>query len=180
MADFDSSLPIRTEADGDVVAQIGGKSDPSLKWEIDSDGRGFVNVIDAGGNELVLNADGSVNVVILAQAASDEVHIFGTTVAGVPSTENTVVDYTVTGGKTLMLKAIEASASGKFKFELKTGPGASELTRAVGFGSVSTGTVEIVFPQPIEVDAGDKVLLLITNRDKANADVYGFINGNEV
>jgi len=181
MADVDFSLPIRTEADGDVVAKIGDGTTPSQFWKIEADGRGHVTVVDSGGDQMEINDDGSLNVVVIASTAGDEVHIFGTTAAGVPNTQNTVVDYTVTGGKTLMLKAVQAAASGKFRFELKTGVAASEVTRATGFGNgISGGDRELIFPQPLEVAAGDKVLLLITNRDKANADVYAFINGVEV
>lgn len=205
MADYDSSLPIRTEANADVVASI-SDSTGANQWVIDVNGIGQVNlndgtnalVIDANGaiavtfspgnsieitdgtDTLEVNADGSINVVVQDQVAGAEVHVFGTAAAGVPGTPNTVVNYTVTALKTLQLKAVQAAASGKFKAELKAGTPSSETTRAVWFGSTSTGTEELTFPQPIEVIAGDKVLLIITNRDNANADVYGFINGNEI
>jgi len=157
MADFDSSLPVRTKTDGDIVSKI-----------------------TDGTNNLEINSDGSINANIIDSLAGAEVHVFRKVMSGIPNTENTVVNYTVTVGKTLQLKAIQASASGKFKFELKTGPSSSESTRVVGFGSTPTGTIETVFPQSIEVVAGNKVLLIITNKDQVSSDVYGFINGNEI
>ena len=110
----------------------------------------------------------------------DDIHEFDTTVGGVPGTPTTVIDYTVTVGKTLLLKSVQASASGKAKVELKTGPAASELTKSVGFVSTASGEVQWQFPQAIEVVAGHKVLVIVTNRDNANADLYAWINGVEV
>lgn len=243
MADYDSSLPIRTEADGDAVIGVVGlteanraevnasneqlvkdtdvetaignieenQTDKSQMTQItdgteelainasnealvkdtdveskltdietnQTDGTQKTKVTD-GTDDLGVNSDGSINVNVVDSSQGDEIHEYGTQASGVPGTPNTVVDYTVTTGKTLLLKAIQATASGKFKFELKAGTPSSETTRAVGFGSSSNGTIEIVFPTPIEVSASDKVLLIITNSDKANADVYGFINGMEV
>jgi hypothetical protein len=205
MADYDSSLPIRTEANADVVASI-SDSTGANQWVIDTNGIGMVNLSDGtntlaiagdgsisvtfpagseikitdGTDDLAINADGSINVVVQDAVAGAEVHVFGTAAAGVPGTPNTVVDYTVTALKTLQLKAAHAGFSGKGKAELKTGPTGSETTKAVWFCSTSSGSEEVTFPQPIEVVAGDKVLLILTNRDNANADVYGFINGNEI
>ena len=200
MADFDSSLPIRTETDGDVVVKIGDGTTASQYWAIDSSGRGLVTVEDASGNTIVINADGSlssvitdgtdtlginadgsINVIVQDEGVvSGEVHEYGTVSAGVPGTENTVVDYTVTALKTLKIKSVQAAASGKFKAELQIGPAASEVTVVTFFGSTANGSVNIPFPANLEVAAGDKVLVVITNNDKANADVYAFFNGVEV
>jgi len=70
--------------------------------------------------------------------------------------------------------------SGKIKVELKTGPAASEVLEVVSFNSTATPDVLITLAQPIEVAAGNKVLLIVTNKDNANQDLYGFINGLEV
>jgi hypothetical protein len=201
MADYNSSLPVRTETDGDVVQKIIGNAgvntaevnadeellvhDEKAKDAVDAvatalaDGTQVTKVTD-GTDELAINADGSINVVFQEGLAGDEVHVFDTTVAGVPNTPATVVDYTVTTGKTLQLKSVHASSSGKAKVEVLTGTPSSEVLQAVSFISTASGQVQIMFPQPIEVDAGDKVLVVITNYDKANADLYAFVNGNEL
>ena len=175
-------------------------------WNIDTNGIGQVNLSDGtnslaigtsgeitvvfdptskvqiwnGSDDLVINGDGSINVNVVDAVAGAEVHVYGTTASGVPGTPSTVVAYTVTVGKTLQLKACQCAFSGKGKMELKAGTPSSETTRAVAFCSTAQGTVQLTFPQPIEVVAGDKVLLILTNRDNANADIYGFINGNEI
>lgn len=203
MADYDSSLPIRTETDGDVGARIVGVTTANVA-EVNADNELLVHdshivteladintaltdgsqksqVVDGTGDVLEVNADGSINVVVQDEGASStEKHLYGTVVAGVPSTPNTVVDYTVTAGKTFRIKAIQAAASGKFKYQLKTGTPAAETVKVTGFGSTADGSEFVLLPAPIEVAASDKILLIITNNDKANADVYGFVNGNEV
>lgn len=127
-----------------------------------------------------MNGDGSINVNMVSTSVGTDVHEYATTVAGVPGTPNTVIDYTVTASYTLRLDAYYAACSGKFKAELKTGTSGSETTKHVMFGSTSSGDKWVQFPTPIEVIAGDKVLVIVTNNDKANADVYAAINGLEV
>jgi hypothetical protein len=178
MADFDSSLPIRTENPADVAATI-VDSTGANNWEVDANGIGQVNLND-GTNALVINGDGSVNANIVQAVVGDELHIYDTASAIAPNTPTDVIDYTVTALKTLILKQFQAACSGKAKVEVKVGPAASELTVYTGFISTASGQVEVKFAQPIEVVAGDKVLVTVTNKDNANTDLYAFINGNEV
>jgi hypothetical protein len=208
MADYDSSLPVRTETNGDVVSKIVGKAsgevaevntadellvhDADVKTAVEAVTTELQNGIDVtlatgaevkitdGTYTLDVNADGSINVIVQESVAGAEVHVYDTTSAGVPGTPSDVIDYTVTVGKTLQLKAVQVASSGKAKFEVKVGPTLTLATVAVGFLSTADGSVELTFPQPIEVVAGDKVVVTVTNKDKANADLYAFINGNEL
>jgi len=239
MADYDSSLPVRTENDGDIGARIVDSTNTYV-WSIDANGIGQVNIndgsnalvinadgslltqltdgtnalvinanggittvmtdgtdtvaIDASGNlstlitdgtdVLAVNADGSINVIMQETVSGGEVHAYDTLSALAPNTPTDVVTYTVTGGKTLRLMAVQGAASGAFKCEVFAGvtagtpPTATPV--AVFFGSTAGGSIEHTFPQPIEIAAGLDVVLKFTNRDKQNMDVYGFINGNEV
>src|SRR3972149_779314 len=141
MADFDSSLPVRTQTDGDVKAEI--KSGASAdKWTINSNKEGLVHDQDA------LDKLTDIEAILSGGASSSEKHIYATTVAGVPNTPNTVISDTATALKTFTLKKFFASGSGKFKVELKTGTPASEVTRAVGFNSTSLPNVDVVLPSP--------------------------------
>jgi hypothetical protein len=133
-----------------------------------------------GTDSLAINTDGSINVQVAEGIAGAEVHVYDTVASAVPATPETVVDYTVTTGKTLQLKSVQVASSAKAKFEVKAGTPSSETTRAVGFISTAKGMEQVFFSQPIEVVAGDKVLVIVTNLDKANADVYAFVNGNEI
>ena len=57
MADFDSSLPIRTENPGDVIAKIADATVPSQQLAVNADGS--VNITDNGGS---ITVDGAVTV----------------------------------------------------------------------------------------------------------------------
>lgn len=75
MADFDSSLPIRTENAGDVIAKISDATVPSQQLAVEADGSINVNAVFAPGgaveitdgtDTLAINADGSLNAVVSA------------------------------------------------------------------------------------------------------------------
>ncbi len=57
MSDYNSSLPVRTENDGDVVVKVGDGTLPSQQLAVNADGS--VNVTDNGGS---LTVDGAVTV----------------------------------------------------------------------------------------------------------------------
>jgi hypothetical protein len=57
------------------------------------------------------------------------------------------------------------------------GPGAQ--TKAVFFWKAVDGK-QFFFDKPIEVPAGEDVEMRITNIDRSDQDMYGFINGEEV
>ena len=127
-------------------------------------------------NRLVINADGSINVAFVG--AGTTVNDYNTaTVAGGGTSNH---DYTVTATKTLTLRQIIFSASGKMKIELKTGPLATLVPRAVAFiDQDSFG--ELTFAQPILVPdtLTGTARIIRTNRQGGSQDVYTTINGSE-
>ncbi len=58
MADYDSSLPVRTQNDGDVVSKIGDGTTPSQYLAVDASGRIVVKLDDGSGNALTSQANG--------------------------------------------------------------------------------------------------------------------------
>jgi hypothetical protein len=174
IGDGTETLAIGTN--GEVTALI---SDGTDSLAINTDGSIGVQLTD-GTDALVINTDGSINVNLVTSTVGTEYHYYNTTSGGVPNTPSTVITHTTTALKTFLFKQVGASCSGKCKVEVKTGTPASETTKAVFFLSSSDNSHEITFAQPIEVAAGDNTLVVMTNRDNANADLYAFINGNEV
>lgn len=63
MSDFDSSLPIRTENDGDVVVRLGDGTLPSQQLAIDASGRVTVKIQDSTGDTLD-STTGSLHVLV--------------------------------------------------------------------------------------------------------------------
>jgi hypothetical protein len=75
MSDYDSSLPIRTENDGDVVSFIADATTPANKLKVNADGSIDSNVVVPSGtkiqitdgtDDLAVNGDGSLNAVVSA------------------------------------------------------------------------------------------------------------------
>jgi len=73
VADYDSSLPIRTEAAGDVDVFISDRVTPSQKLKVNADGSIDTNfaagakvIITDGTDDVEVNADGSINAVVTA------------------------------------------------------------------------------------------------------------------
>lgn len=92
-------------------------------------------------------------------------------------------DYTVTALKTLILKQIEASASGKSKIEIQIESGLATntfATIAVMFNSTSYSNMSMHFEDPKQVVAGVRVRVIRSNLDKQAQDLYSTIMGQEV
>ena len=147
---------------------------------VETDGSINARIKDASGNAFTgLNP---LPVSISADVAGTEVNAYSTS-ASVASNASATNTYTVTALKTLILTQIEASASGKIKLEaaIETGiASGSYLTKFVQFNSTSEPNLSIELKAPIQVAAGVRVRLTITNLDKASQDVYSTISGQEV
>jgi len=93
-------------------------------------------------------------------------------------------DYTVTALKTLILKSVSCSTSGRARFEvqIETAPSSGTFTtREVKFGTASNPNAEFDFSHaPISVPAGAIVRVIRTNTDNQAQDVYSTIKGIEV
>jgi hypothetical protein len=166
----------------DTSGFIGGviyDSTGANAWEIDGNNLGPVKVTD-GTNDLTINAGGSINVNIVSAVSANEVHVYGTTSGTAPNTPTNAINYTVVAATALSLQSWQFACSGRSKAELKVGPAGSEVTKAVVFIPSNGGAHTEVFPAPIEVVTGDKVLVVGTNRDNANTDLYAWVNGNNL
>lgn len=76
MSDFNSSLPIRTETDGDVVAKIADATVPSQQLKVNVDGS--INITDNSGSITVDAVNLDIRDLVFA---TDKVDISGSTVA---------------------------------------------------------------------------------------------------
>jgi len=193
MADYNSALPIRSENDNEnanerLVTQINGGVTPANKAEVNTDNELLVHdqdltdgsqlsqIVDPAGDPMEVNDDGSINVNVVDSAVGDQTHVFASAASIAPNTPTTVIDYTVAVSKIFLLKAIGASASGKISVVVKTGT-AGVTTQTILFNSSATPNCKEQYPAPIEVIAGDKVQIIITNRDNSSSDLNAWING---
>jgi len=107
--------------------------------------------------------------------AEGPVHDYATS-AAVGAGASVNHDYTVTAAKTLLLKQILASASGKIKVEVK----ANAITKFVMFNSTAEPSASTELAQALEVAATLVVRVTITNLEASAMDVYSTIIGNEI
>jgi len=110
-----------------------------------------------------------------------EVHDYDTA-AGVASAASSTHTYTVTGS-TFLLRSVILAGSGNIKAEIKVGPTASTVTKAVVFLNGREGdTQQVFFDHPIEVPVtGTGIVQVIrTNRQGAATDVYSTVVGTIV
>lgn len=91
--------------------------------------------------------------------------------------------YTVTSGKTLTLTQVESSSSGLAKMALAVETGVATgtfTTRFTQFNSTATPNMTLVLSEPIQVAAGVRVQVSMTNREGLLAtDLYSTICGHE-
>jgi len=95
MSDYDSSLPVRTEAAGDIDIFVSDATTPTQKLKVNADGSLDTNfaagakiIITDGTEDLEVNADGSINAVVTATDldirdlafATDSVNVSGSSV----------------------------------------------------------------------------------------------------
>lgn len=120
--------------------------------------------------------------VVVIESEGSEINDYQTS-AAVASGSSVDIDYTVTALKTLKLSQFHGAASGKAKFELKTETGVgsgSFNTKFVFFNSTANPNVDLTLKEHIDVAAGVKVRVTITNKDVQAQDVYSTICGHEV
>lgn len=142
-------------------------------WAID------VAIRDEDGNPFTLS---NPLPVVTSDSTGDDIHDYDTAAAVVAAAISNH-DYTVTAGKTFLLRQFGFAASGRGKFELQieTAPASGVFnSRVVGFTTEAEGNDEITLATPIEVAAGVIVRIVRTNRDDDDQDLYSWVNGSEI
>lgn len=92
-------------------------------------------------------------------------------------------DYAVTVGKTLHLNQIEASASGKAKMVVQVETALASgifTTYWTQFNSTANPNMNVQLQNNIQVAAGVKVRVVMTNKDNQAQDLYSTISGYEL
>ena len=190
MADFASSLPIRTESAGDVIVQVCDSTIPSQRLLVNADGSINTNSnisatdldirdlshaqdsikIGDGSNLLAINSDGSINIKIKDESPGSEIIDYSTDNA-LAANATGVHTYTSTGN--FYLTQIEASGSGKMKATINIGG----VPKFVQFNSTATPNMGLKLDSPILVTTGQTVTIDRLNRENQPQDVYSTIMG---
>ena len=91
--------------------------------------------------------------------------------------------YTVTAGKTLYLTQVNSSGSGRAKMVVARETGVATgvyTTIDVQFNSTATPNMMLTLKNPIQVAAGVRVQVTMTNRETAAQDIFSSIIGYEI
>ena len=135
-----------------------------------------VEIKDANGDALGVNADGSINVVV-AGASGTKIHDYKTATPGAGASDNH--DYTVVTGP-FELSRVEFAGSGKLKVEVLVGPVAALVTKAVAFSEKdSKNYIEFNPTLSVPATSTGTVRVIVTNRQGAAVDVYSTIMGTD-
>jgi hypothetical protein len=165
---------IKVDSAGEL--QVDVLSQPALSHATDS-----VKIGD-GSDFLAINADGSINVLMQESVQGDDILDYDTT-AAVAAAASDNHDYTVTAGKTLLLKQVLISGSGKLKAEIQIETAAASNvfnTMAVLFNSTAAPNMALGPVQDIQISAGKRIRVIRTNKDNQSQDVYSTIFGVEI
>lgn len=184
MADIPSALPVRSEADGAderVQVKIVDSTNPGTQQGVvdaNNDFHVLAKGHDSGGASIPILVDATGQVfVIVSEAAGTEIADYKSATVLAAASDNH--DYTVPATKTLQLRGIWATGSGKIKIEVLVGPLLTLVAKFAGFNSTATPNIWIPLANGVDIDvpAGDIVRVIVTNRDNQPQDVYSTILG---
>lgn len=99
----------------------------------------------------------------------------GITIPGLGSGSSGIANYIVTGD--FKLSTIEVSASGATKIQIKAGDIGFETLYMTAFTSPSSPTIQLKFDNILQLYNGQRLQVIITNRELQAMDVYTTIMG---
>lgn len=100
------------------------------------------------------------------------------TASGLGTGSSSTHAYTAAGN--FRLSSVQASASGAMKIEIKAGDSGSETTRMVAFTTPSNLIAQLIFHEELQLTAGQRLLIIRTNRESYPLDVYSTVMGFNV
>lgn len=181
MADQNTSLPVRSEADIDerLQSKIVDFTTPTQGMEVDADNDAHVKAKlrdDAGA------AFGTIaNPVVTSitnNTPGDGIVNFNTAVA-IAKDASATHTYAIGAGKTGRVLKVSVSGSGKIKAELKYGPTLATVSKGVKFNSTASPNIEFDIEAEVLLAATDEIEVVITNRDNQAQDLYSTIQVTE-
>ncbi|MCZ7404280.1 MAG: hypothetical protein O8C67_05025 [Candidatus Methanoperedens sp.] len=141
------------------LANAGVDIDPrDRNWSLSS----ILDSVDVTGS-YIISTNAPTNPIIDYDTA-----VIGT---GLSDTHN----YVSTGN--FRLSSVQVSASGATKIEIKSGSVGFETTKMVAFTTESNLTAQLRFHEELSLTVGQRIQVIVTNREIQNMDVYSTIMG---
>ena len=179
MSDFDSSLPIRTESNGDIATKLVDGINPLLEAEVDAlkDLHTRAKLADGSGNDFG-TIPNPINVAITNNVLGDGI-VDKNEAIDLASDASATHAYSISAAKTGRLLAIHVSGSGKLKVEVKYGPTGLTISKYIDFNSTSNPKIEWVIRSEVLLNATDDIEVIVTNRDNQAQSIYSTIELTE-
>lgn len=179
MADYNSSLPVRSEADIDerLQSKIVDFTDPTKGMEVDADNDAHVKakLRDDAGSAFGIESNPVFVTVTDNPNAEVHEHDIASAIA-----KDAIGSHSYSPTGNVKINRLMLSASGKARFEIKFGPTASEVSKYVFFNSTANPNVMIDLKAPITLAATDTLIIEKKNLDNQAQDLYSTINGDEI
>lgn len=179
--DYNSALPIRSKQDLDertlVKIQSGDNPDGLDATALVTDKQVHTKIFQSDGMEI---SEQNPLPVAPTESAGNEVEDYNESVDVAPNV-NANHDYVAQSDFKQL--NVEASASGKARFELQVETAASSgtfETRGVKFNSTANPNVKFNVKNPRRVASGVTIRIVKTNLDEQAQSIYSTINGVEV
>lgn len=148
MADINSSLPIRTENDGDVVVKLVDGSTPTQKLAVDASGNAQTIVNNGAGAAAVNIQDGGNSITVDGTVTTIQgTSPWTTSVNNLPATVDT--NYGAVGSSTLRTAAEIGNSSGAADFN--NGATGAQTLRVAANLAVAGANVTSLNPVPVNV-----------------------------
>lgn len=162
MSDYNSSLPVRTENSGDVVARIGDGTTPSQQLAVDTSGRIIVKLDDGNGNLVTSQVNG-------AQQALD----VGINVAGVQIDPRQIRALTATDVVSVVQSTSPWVTKDQSDGPVTPGTVASFSSLIGGQYNSALPTLTTGQQAAIQVDSSGRLLVSTTTNDDHNYGTVG-------
>lgn len=162
MSDFNSSLPVRTENNGDVVVKVGDGTTPSQQLAVDSSGKVTAKLNDGAGNDITSQANG-------AQQALD----VGINVAGAQIDPRDIRALTSSDVVTVDQGTTPWISKDQSDGPVAPGTAASFASLGAGQYNATPPTLADTEQAALQLDSSGKLLVATTSADDHNYGTVG-------
>jgi hypothetical protein len=140
-----------------------------------------VAIHDSDGDELEVNNDGSINVVVTANANASGLKKYNEVIAVPSNVETTVVTHTAVGGRQTFLQRVDTSGDNIAKYRVKVNGVTIDMKRTMFGEDLNCDFVFNGEANPgLEVAAGDIISVTVVNPRSGTSDYNGRIQYLEV
>jgi len=143
--------------------------------------RDNLSIKDSAGDELAINADGSINVAFTPNLSNSGLQKYAEITSIATATETTIVSHTAVGGRRTFIQKAFASGDNIAKYRVKVNGTTIDMKRTMFGGNLNADFDFNGEINPgLEVFSGDVVIITVRHERSSTADFNGKIQYIEV